>query len=183
MINTAEKIYKRWLRFMVAEGPDRRDGLYHRLGVAPEASREDIVHAYRRLAHGAHPDAHPDDPDASRRFHEITEAYEILTDPQRRGRYDKARDRGVSQHGELRVRVPGAVSTQGGSGRAVDAERFVIDLGSMPSVTSPLMAGPVHVAPAVTAQSSAPSPGQDLVVEDLGRLLDRVFGSRPGWWW
>jgi DnaJ-class molecular chaperone len=165
---------------MVAEGPDRRDGLYRRLGVAPGASRQDIVHAYRRLAHGVHPDAHPDDPDASRRFREITEAYEVLADPGRRGRYDRAR---VNQHGEDRRGVPGAVSTQGGSGRAVDAERFVFDLGPMLSVTSPLVAGPVHVAPAVTAQWSAPSPGQDLVMEELASVLDRVFGSRPGRWW
>lgn len=67
------------------------DLLYRRLGVACEASRDEIVHAYRRLAHGAHPDAHPGDPDAARRFREITEAYEVLADPSRRASYDRMR--------------------------------------------------------------------------------------------
>src|SRR5579863_5208254 len=65
------------------------DGLYRRLDVAPDASSAEIGRAYRRLAHGAHPDAHPDDPDASGRFQEITQAYEVLSDPRRRARYDR----------------------------------------------------------------------------------------------
>ena len=64
------------------------DGLYLRLEVLPGASHDEIAHAYRRLAHDAHPDAHPGDPDAPRRFREITEAYEVLANPNRRERYD-----------------------------------------------------------------------------------------------
>src|SRR5437879_13886085 len=64
-------------------------GLYRRLNVRPDASAADIGRAYRRLAQGSQPDAHPDDTDAPRRFLAITEAYEILTDPQRRARYDR----------------------------------------------------------------------------------------------
>lgn len=67
-----------------------RDHFYRRLDVDPEASRDEIVHAYRRLAHRAHPDTQPGDPDAPRRFREITEAYEVLTDPSRRASYDPA---------------------------------------------------------------------------------------------
>lgn len=67
------------------------DHFYQRLDVDPEASRDEIVHAYRRLAHGAHPDTHPGDPDAARRFREITEAYEVLTDPSQRASYDRTR--------------------------------------------------------------------------------------------
>jgi curved DNA-binding protein CbpA len=56
--------------------------------VGPGDSHEDIVRAYRRLVHGVHPDAHPEDPEASIRFREITEAYEVLADPVRREAYD-----------------------------------------------------------------------------------------------
>jgi hypothetical protein len=62
------------------------DLYYERLQLAPGASHEEIVRAYRRLAHGAHPDTHPDDPEASQRFRDITEAYEILVEPTRRDR-------------------------------------------------------------------------------------------------
>ena len=67
------------------------DGLYLRLEVLPGASHDEIARAYRRLAHEAHPDAHPGDPDAAARFREITEAYEVLGHPDRRERYDRAR--------------------------------------------------------------------------------------------
>ena len=62
---------------------------YRRLEVGPAASHDEIVHAYRRLALGVHPDAHPEDPEATRRFREITEAYEVLADPERRQAYDR----------------------------------------------------------------------------------------------
>ena len=74
------------------------DELYLRLEVARTASPGEVTRAYRRLAHSAHPDANPDDPDASRRFREITEAYEVLGNPSRRALYDAdhARERGVA---------------------------------------------------------------------------------------
>ena len=71
--------------------PSNSDGMYRRLGVPAEASAEQIGRAYRRLAHRLHPDAHPDDPEAALRFREITEAYEILSHPARRARYDRNR--------------------------------------------------------------------------------------------
>src|SRR5579862_2762748 len=71
--------------------PSSGDRMYRRLDVAPEASAEQIGRAYRRLAHDLHPDTHPEKPDAATRFREITEAYEILSDPARRARYDRSR--------------------------------------------------------------------------------------------
>jgi molecular chaperone DnaJ len=60
---------------------------YELLGVSPQAGEEEIKRAYRRLARELHPDANPD-PHAAERFKEITVAYEVLRDPERRRRYD-----------------------------------------------------------------------------------------------
>jgi len=61
--------------------------LYAILGVAHDASPDEIRSAYRRLARELHPDVNGD-PEAERRFKEITAAYETLSDPDRRARYD-----------------------------------------------------------------------------------------------
>ncbi|MCX5795552.1 MAG: J domain-containing protein [Elusimicrobia bacterium] len=64
---------------------------YAVLGVKKDASAGDIKHAYRRLAKQHHPDLHPeqDKAAASMKFKEINEAYEVLSDPQKRAKYDQ----------------------------------------------------------------------------------------------
>lgn len=62
---------------------------YRVLGVPNDASDEDIKKAYRKLARRHHPDLNPDDAEASRKFQEINEANEILTDPEKRKKYDQ----------------------------------------------------------------------------------------------
>ncbi len=61
---------------------------YALLGVSRDASPEEIKRAYRRLALQCHPDRNPDDPEAAERFKAVTEAYEVLSDPRKRQRYD-----------------------------------------------------------------------------------------------
>lgn len=63
--------------------------LYEILGVERDASNDEIKRAYRRLARRYHPDANPDDPEAEARFKELAAAYEVLSDPQKRDRYDR----------------------------------------------------------------------------------------------
>jgi len=62
---------------------------YEILGVARDASGDDIKQAFRLLARQTHPDANPNDPTAEERFREIAEAYEVLSNPDRRARYDR----------------------------------------------------------------------------------------------
>ena len=62
---------------------------YETLGVSGEAGADEIKKAFRRLARETHPDANPDDPGAEERFRAVAEAYEVLSDPQRRARYDR----------------------------------------------------------------------------------------------
>jgi len=62
---------------------------YKTLGVPKNASTNDIKKAYRKLALLNHPDKNPDDPSAASRFQEIGQAYEILSDEQKRFKYDR----------------------------------------------------------------------------------------------
>ena len=63
--------------------------LYSTLGVARGASEEDIKKAYRKLAKELHPDRNKDNPKASERFSKVTQAYDILTDKDKRAQYDR----------------------------------------------------------------------------------------------
>lgn len=65
---------------------------YKVLGVDRKASAEDIKRAYRKLAMQVHPDRNPGDKRAEDRFKEINEAYQVLSDPQKRSRYDQLGD-------------------------------------------------------------------------------------------
>src|SRR6266511_3501124 len=62
---------------------------YKILGVDRKASEKDIKSAYRKLARKFHPDVNPGDKQAEDKFKEIGEAYEVLSDPEKRRRYDQ----------------------------------------------------------------------------------------------
>lgn len=62
--------------------------LYRVLGVSPDASADEIKKAYRRLAKENHPDRNPDDAAAEARFKEVSAAWDVLSDPERRKQYD-----------------------------------------------------------------------------------------------
>ena len=74
---------------------EKRD-YYEVLGVAKTAGADEIKSAYRKLAMKWHPDRNPDNPEAKEKFQEASEAYEVLSNPEKRQRYDQFGHQGVN---------------------------------------------------------------------------------------
>jgi molecular chaperone DnaJ len=89
---------------------------YKTLGVSKDAGADGIKKAYRKLARQYHPDANKGDAAAEERFKEISEAYDVLSDPKRRAEYDEARSLFGAGAGRFRTGPGGA----GGGGAPFD---------------------------------------------------------------
>lgn len=160
---------------------DPTDPYYRRLEIGPAASHAEVVQAYRRLAHRAHPDAHPGDPEAPERFRELTEAYEVLSDPTRRAAYDACQ--GLPGPTQSRSAVFGAGSTpshpldvaQPRTG--VGYSQPVRDAANLSFSDVPLRAGPVRVEGS-DARDQALRPGSESYGDDaFGRLVAALLHS------
>src|SRR5262249_62368245 len=81
---------------------------YAVLGVPSDAPAKDVTRAYRKLAKQFHPDANPNNASAEERFKEISAAYDVLSDAERRKEYDEVRQMVASGY------RPGAADGSGG---------------------------------------------------------------------
>lgn len=84
---------------------------YKILGIDKNATDKDIKSAYRKLARQYHPDLNPNDTEANKKFQQINEANEVLSDPEKRSKYDKYGENW--QHGEEYEKYAGQQRTQG----------------------------------------------------------------------
>ena len=89
--------------------------LYQRLGVQRGASEAEIKKAYRSLAKQLHPDRNKDNPNAAKRFGEVTAAYDLLSDKDKRARYDRGE---IDEDGNPKMPF-GSGGFGGGGGLAV----------------------------------------------------------------
>ena len=118
---------------------------YAVLGVSSTATQDDIKKQYRRLAKKYHPDANPNDPKASDRFKEISEAYQVVGDAEKRKQYDEMRRLGAftgfggapggrprgGPAGASRPGSPGGPGGPGGPGAAGDFRFQDFDVGGL----------------------------------------------------
>ena len=158
---------------MAADGPREpaRDP-YEVLGVARDASREEIALAWRRRARDEHPDARHGDTGAPARFRALAEAWQVLGDPGRRAAYDRRLDPGQPP-GRVRITVRHSPAAPGS--RAAGA-------AAPPGGASgpPLAAGPARVegGPGPVPQAGGRDE-DDLRLALLAELLLRYRGR--GW--
>jgi DnaJ-class molecular chaperone len=119
--------------------------LYSQLNVARGASEAEIKKAYRKLAKELHPDKNKDNPKATERFSKVTQAYDILTDKDKRAQYDRGE---IDEEGNPKMPFgfggggPGAGAGRGGGGfRGPNGEPFEFSGGGEAADISDLFEG------------------------------------------
>ena len=136
---------------------------YSILGVSKGADEKAIKSAYRKLAKELHPDKNKDNPKASERFSEITQAYDLLSDPKKRGQFDRGE---IDDNGQPRFTggnpFGGGGYSQGGPGSAG------IDLGD---IFDGLFGGGGG-RPGPRPQQASPPKGANIAYEHLVSFTD-----------
>src|SRR5579875_3338957 len=138
---------------------------YAALGVAKDADAATIKKAYRKLARDLHPDKNPGDAAAESRFKEVSEAYDVLSDPAKRKEYDEAR----TLFGSGGFRPGGFGATTGtGSGTPFDMSDLFGASGGLGDLFTDLFGQSASTGPRRSSATSA-TRGGDLSADiDLG---------------
>ncbi|MFC2021055.1 DnaJ C-terminal domain-containing protein [Chloroflexota bacterium] len=127
---------------------------YNLLGVKRDASEQEIKRAYRKLARKHHPDVNPGDKSAEAKFKEINEAHEVLSDKEKRKKYDQFGDQW--QHADQFAGARGQRTTSGSFG---GAQSFRFDDGDLGSLFGNLFGG---ARTGTYGRRTQPRRGQDL---------------------
>jgi molecular chaperone DnaJ len=136
---------------------------YAVLGVSASASQDDIKKQYRKLAAKHHPDKNPTDPKAAERFKEISEAYNVVGDAEKRKQYDEMRRLGAfGGFGGARPGARGGASRDGDSGFSGGFRFEEVDLGGLGGLGD--IFGSMFGGGASGRRSREPERGQDVEV-------------------
>src|SRR5436309_14270653 len=113
---------------------------YQILGVSETATTDEIKKAFRRLAKQYHPDRNPNNPQAAERFKEINEAHDVLSDAEKRKKYDQLRRYGAfAGPGGFGRGGGGGPSTRRGRGGPPDSDLDISDLGGLGDIFSSML--------------------------------------------
>ncbi|WP_320202848.1 DnaJ C-terminal domain-containing protein [Agrobacterium rosae] len=132
---------------------------YSILGVQRDAGSDEIKAAWRSQAKAVHPDQNQTDPDATARFAEIGQAYDLLKDPQKRGLYDQARRVAETKKRDQTIMQQRAAAREAAQ-RAKAAEKLMEEL-----------------AEAQTRASKAEPHPESAKPESAEDMLERIFGA------
>ncbi len=152
-------------------GPEMRDP-YSLLGVKRNADVREIKAAWRTKAKSVHPDHNQDDPGAGERFAEVGQAYELLKDPVRRSRYDRAADKQqtiMEQRENARQQAERARAAQ------ANAEKIMEELARANARRAQANAAASPGAQSTTRDETASASGAAGNVAD--DIIERIFGS------
>ena len=141
---------------------------YRVLGVSDTASQKDIKSAYRKLSRQYHPDTNPDDKAAEERFKEVSAAYDVVGDPEKRKEYDEVRKL-CPMGGMFGGGAPGAGGAPGGGFRFED-------IGDLGDVLGGLFGRRQGGAASGPGRGTGPHRGQDLEAELHLDFEDAVRG-------
>ncbi|CCG05474.1 molecular chaperone DnaJ [Blastococcus saxobsidens] len=159
---------------------------YGALGVPQDADAAAIKKAYRKLATELHPDKNPGNASAEARFKEVSEAYDVLSDPKRRGEYDDARRLFGSGGAGARAGFPGGFPGAGPSGQPFDlgdlfggagAGAGARGAGGLGDILGGLFGGAGGGGARARSQAaSGPARGQDVETEATLSFEEAVLG-------
>jgi molecular chaperone DnaJ len=138
-----------------------RPDYYATLGVEKKATPDELKKAYRKLARKYHPDRNPDDKQAETRFKEVSHAYDVLSDPEKRKQYDNG---------------SGPFAAAGGGGGFGGFGNFDFDASSMGDILSNLFGG--SASGRRTRTKPRPERGRDLETEVSISFEQAVAGAQ-----